>query len=44
METIGDAYCVAAGLPVVMEKDHVKSICMIALLQRDVSLCLEAVR
>ncbi|CTQ86710.1 guanylate cyclase [Caenorhabditis elegans] len=35
METIGDAYCVAAGLPVVMEKDHVKSICMIALLQRD---------
>uniref|UniRef100_A0A1I7T5F9 guanylate cyclase n=1 Tax=Caenorhabditis tropicalis TaxID=1561998 RepID=A0A1I7T5F9_9PELO len=35
METIGDAYCVAAGLPIPTEHEHVKMICMIALLQRE---------
>ncbi|CAL2044801.1 unnamed protein product [Caenorhabditis brenneri] len=35
METIGDAYCVAAGLPIPTITEHVKIICMIALLQRD---------
>ncbi|CAO4379351.1 unnamed protein product [Caenorhabditis nigoni] len=35
METIGDAYCVAAGLPEERAMEHVKIICMIALYQRD---------
>ncbi|CAI2353855.1 unnamed protein product [Caenorhabditis sp. 36 PRJEB53466] len=35
METIGDAYCVAAGLPAEIVTEHVKSISMIALLQRE---------
>ncbi|CAB3398280.1 unnamed protein product [Caenorhabditis bovis] len=35
METIGDAYCVAAGLPLASRTEHVRSIAMIALLQRD---------
>ncbi|EFP05576.1 CRE-DAF-11 protein [Caenorhabditis remanei] len=35
METIGDAYCVAGGLPMAREKEHIRIICMIALLQRD---------
>uniref|UniRef100_A0A8R1HY76 guanylate cyclase n=1 Tax=Caenorhabditis japonica TaxID=281687 RepID=A0A8R1HY76_CAEJA len=35
METIGDAYCVAAGLPKENGHLHVEIICMIALLQRE---------
>ncbi|CAD6186789.1 unnamed protein product [Caenorhabditis auriculariae] len=35
METIGDAYCVASGIPIASETAHVKNIAMVALLQRD---------
>ncbi|CAI5452085.1 unnamed protein product [Caenorhabditis angaria] len=35
METIGDAYCVAAGLPVPSITKHVRAVSLIALLQRD---------
>uniref|UniRef100_A0A1I7WDT6 Guanylate cyclase domain-containing protein n=1 Tax=Heterorhabditis bacteriophora TaxID=37862 RepID=A0A1I7WDT6_HETBA len=38
METIGDAYCVASGIPSPSKTEHVRNIATIALLQREVSI------
>ncbi|PAV77865.1 hypothetical protein WR25_19991 [Diploscapter pachys] len=35
IETIGDAYCVASGIPLPSKAEHVKNIATIALLQRE---------
>ncbi|KAK6051724.1 hypothetical protein COOONC_10769 [Cooperia oncophora] len=38
METIGDAYCVASGVPNPSKTEHVCNIATIALLQREVTI------
>ncbi|KAK6037607.1 adenylate/guanylate cyclase catalytic domain protein [Cooperia oncophora] len=42
METIGDAYCVASGVPNPSKTEHVCNIATIALLQREVCFVFEA--